>query len=85
MKKINFLAPPENTGGSNHDPELQLLKEFYPGKAVLTVKQTSQVLNVSDDFIYQRLNTGSIKGINTGRNWVISLTEVSRLLKEGVE
>ena len=85
MKKIDFLAPPEGTGGrSKPNPELQLLKELFPGKAVLTVKETSDVIRKSDDFIYERLNSGIIKGIKTGSNWVIPLTEVARLLKEGV-
>lgn len=96
MRKIDFLAPSEGTGGSNdsegagvpprnNNPEFQLLRELYPGKAVLTVKETSKVLNVSDDFLYTRLNSGDIKGINTGRNWAIPLTEVARLLKKGVK
>jgi len=51
---------------------------------VLTVKETSDVIRKSDDFIYERLNSGIIKGIKTGSNWVIPLTEVARLLKEGV-
>jgi excisionase family DNA binding protein len=96
MKKIDFLAPPEDTGGSNDsnrkknqftkpDPNLQLLKEIFPGRATITVKETGTVLGVSDDFIYERLKTGEIKGISTGRNWAIPLTEVARLLKEGVE
>jgi|GEM_PF-2985090 len=86
MKKIEFLAPPEGTGGSSKpNPELQLLRELYPGKAVLTVKETSAVIRKSDDFIYERLNSGIIKGIKTGSNWVIPLTEVARLLKKGVK
>lgn len=87
MRKINFnLAPPENAGGSGKpDPNLQLLKEMFPGKALLTVKETSTVIRRSDDFIYERLKSGKIKGISTGRNWAIPLTEVARLLKEGVE
>ncbi|MFA6234275.1 MAG: excisionase family DNA-binding protein [Bacteroidota bacterium] len=85
MRKIDFLAPPDDTGGSNHDPNLELLKELYPGRATLTVKETSTVLGVSDDFIYERLKSGDIKGINTGRNWALPLIEVARLLKDGVK
>lgn len=92
MRKINFLAPPDDTGGNQGaggayvppDPNLQLLKELYPGRATLTVKETSTVLGVSDDFIYERLASGNIKGTRAGRNWVISLCEAGRLLKEGV-
>lgn len=95
MKKIDFLAPPEDAGGSNdsggasglprnHDPNLRLLQDMFPGKAVLTVKETSTVIGKSDDFFYERLNSGAIKGIKTGSNWAIPLTEVARLLKEGV-
>jgi excisionase family DNA binding protein len=84
MKKIKLnLAPPEESGG-RHDPNLQLLKEIFPGRATITVKEACDVLGVSDDFIYERLNSGEIKGIKTGRNWAIPLTEVARLLKEGV-
>ncbi|MFA6233772.1 MAG: hypothetical protein WC824_06230 [Bacteroidota bacterium] len=96
MNKINLLAPPEDAGGNNDsfgtsvllrktDPNLQLLKELYPGRATITVKETRTVIGVSDDFLYERLNSGVIKGINTGRNWAIPITEVARLLKEGVK
>lgn len=86
MRKIDFLAPPENAGGSNNpDPNLQLLMTLYPGKVTLTVTEAKSALSVSDDFIYERLASGEIKGRKTGRNWIIPLTEVARLLNHGVK
>ncbi len=96
MHKINFLAPIENNGGNTNanphtgpknqaNPELQLLKDLFPGRAAISVQEACEVLNVSEDFLYIRLNNGSIRGIKNGRNWAIPLTEVARLLREGIK
>ena len=85
MSNLKALIPPENAGGGNNDNNLQLLIRLYPGRVTLTVKELADVLAKSDDFVYERLASGDIRGTRTGRNWVIPLPEAARLLNEGVK
>lgn len=64
---------------------LRILQDSYPGRFTLSVKEASQILNVSEDFLYMRLARGVIIAMKTGRSWKIPLTEIARVLTEGVK
>lgn len=50
-----------------------------------TIKQASQVLNISQEFIRRRIYTGEIKTINFGDKPMITIFEIARILNEGVK
>jgi len=45
---------------------------------ILTVKEISQTLKISDQVVKRALKTGALKGFKAGRDWRIYKTELLR-------
>lgn len=70
---------------TEYETNLRIVREMHPGRLTVSVKEASLILGVSDDFLYERLASASISASKAGRNWKIPLTEIARLLTEGVK
>jgi len=70
---------------AEYEANLRIVREMYPGRLTVSVKEASLILGVSDDFLYERLASASISASKAGRHWKIPLTEIARLLTEGVK
>ena len=66
------------------DENLQILKEFTASKLLFSVKEASKVINVSDDFLYKRINAGLIHSVFLGGKRLIHMNELARVITEGV-
>lgn len=60
-----------------------LNKEDKGSLKMLTIKDVSKALNVSEISIRRYIEQGKIKAVKIGNVWRISLEEVNRIIKEG--
>jgi excisionase family DNA binding protein len=61
-----------------------LLKQQYPGQFLFSIKETSEILNLSYEFIRRHIASGSIKSIAFGDRRMISIAELTFILTNGV-
>lgn len=64
---------------------VEILKKRSPHKLNYSITETAGVINLSYDFIRERIISGSIAAVKYGKNYMINRYEVARLLAEGVE
>lgn len=74
---------PDQEKNDNHI--LDYLKLRYPEQLNFSIKQSAKILNISEDFIRDRIYIGTIKVNRFGRYYQLNIFELARLLKEGVE
>ncbi len=86
-RKINIerlpdweTLPEKKTKGSIKEH----LQERFPDQLNFSIKQTAQILNISEDFIRDRIANKLIQVIKFGRYYQINIVELIRLLEEGM-
>ena len=62
----------------------EYLEERFPDQLNFSIKQTAQILNISEDFIRDRIANKLIQVIKFGRYYQINIVELIRLLEEGI-
>ncbi len=87
-RKINIERPPDweaspekTTKGSIKE----YLEERFPDQLNFSIKQTAQILNISEDFIRDRIANKLIRVNKYGRFYQINILELVRLLEGGIE
>ena len=61
-----------------------VLVKNYPGKLLFSLKEASNMLRVSDEFIRRRIKSGKIKATYLGDKPFINIVELARIVTEGV-
>jgi excisionase family DNA binding protein len=61
------------------------LKQRFPDQLNFSIKQTAKILNISEDFIRDRIVTGTIQANKFGRHFQLNVLELTKLLEEGIE
>ena len=63
---------------------LEILTKNNPDKILFSLKEVSELLMVGDEFIRRRIKSGKIRATYLGDKPSISLTELARIITEGV-
>ncbi len=63
---------------------LELIKSLHPDKVNFSIAETAAIINVSYDFVRDKIKEGLIHAVKYGDRNMISLFELARILTEGV-
>ncbi len=63
---------------------LSYLDQLFPEKVLFSIKETASVLNVSDDFVSNRIRTGKLKGTKLGDRSMINKLTLANIITKGV-
>ena len=63
---------------------IRRIKNIYGNKIYLSIKEASQITNMSYDFIREKIKTGKIAANSYGDRYMINIYELSRILVEGI-
>ena len=63
---------------------LSYLDQSFPEKLLFSIKETAGVLNVSDDFISNRIRTGKLKTTRLGDRSMINKLTLANIITKGV-
>jgi len=63
---------------------LSYLDQSFPGKPLFSIKETASVLNVSNDFISNRIRTGKLKATRLGDRSMIHKLTLANIITKGV-
>jgi len=87
-KKICF---PALTSGDSSDHQMlnsskffDILSNLFPGKVNFSISETARILNLSYDFVREKIASGSIRATKFGDRYMINVFELGRILAEGV-
>ena len=61
------------------------VKNIHGNKINFTINETSQLLNMSYDFIREKIKSNKIIASRYGDRYMINIFEVSRILVDGVD
>ena len=65
----------------NYRANMELIKDYFPDVALLTINQTAKFLNVSQRTIYRLIDRGELRCVETGSNFKrISVTDLANWL-----
>ena len=63
---------------------LSKLDRSFPEKLLFSIKETASVLNVSDDFVSNRIRTGKLKATKLGDRSMINKLILANIITKGV-
>ena len=63
---------------------LEILVKNNPDKIVFSIKEASKLMMVGEEFVRRRIRSGKINATYLGDKPSISLTELARIITEGV-
>ena len=63
---------------------LSYLDQSFPEKLLFSIKETASVLNVSDDFISNKIRTGKLKATRLGDRSMINKLTLANTITKGV-
>ena len=63
---------------------LEILSKHNQSKINYSIKEVSAIINLSYDFIRERIKSGAIASIKFGDRFMIHVNEVARILTEGI-
>ena len=63
----------------------EMITKMYPNKINFSIDETAKIVNVSYDFIRERIKDGSIKAVRYGDRMMIGISELIRIINEGVQ
>jgi len=93
----NLKMIPTPPAEDNHLPEVVIHSEDKINETIqlllntnnkilnYNIKQASQTLGISEEFLRRRITAGKIKTINFGDKKMITIFEIARILNTGVE
>lgn len=83
---------PAATSGSSSSDDLlnsskffDILSKTFPNKLNFSISEAAVLLNLSYDFVRNKIVTGSIVAVKFGDRYMISVFELGRILAEGVK
>ena len=62
-----------------------ILNNLFPNKINFSISEVAQVLNLSYDFVREKVSGGSIAAAKFGDRYMISVFELERILAQGVK
>lgn len=68
----------------NTDSALSLLLKAHNGKINFSIKECSEILNLSYEFVRRQVQYKKIASINFGDKKMISILELARIITKGV-
>jgi excisionase family DNA binding protein len=83
--------PTDNSGSSSKDNMLNsskffdILNERFPNKLHFSISEVAIVLNLSYDFVREKIASGCISANKFGDRYMINVFELGRILTEGVK
>ena len=63
---------------------LSYLDQSFPEKLLFSIKETASVLNLSDDFVTNRIRTGELKATRLGDRSMINKLTLANIITKGV-
>ena len=63
---------------------LSMLDRFDPEKILYSIKEASRMLNLSEDFVGNRIRSGKIKATRLGDRPMINKLTLAQIMTEGV-
>ncbi len=63
---------------------LSMLDRFDPEKILYSIKEASQILNLSDDFVGGRVRSGKIQATKLGDRHMINKLTLAQIMTKGV-
>ena len=86
--KANEVAevklPPSLSDNDLFRFNLSMLDRFDPEKILYSIKEASQMLNLSDDFVGGRVRNGKIKATKLGDRSMINKLTLAQIMTKGV-
>jgi len=64
---------------------LEMLNNLYPGKINFSIRESAKVLNLSYDFVREKIAAGFITAAKFGDRYMITVWELERILSQGVK
>jgi excisionase family DNA binding protein len=66
------------------DIALDLINRMYPNSINFSIAETAKILSLSYDFIRENIKKGTIKAVKYGDRLMIGISELTRLITDGV-
>ncbi|MBL1214203.1 MAG: helix-turn-helix domain-containing protein [Ignavibacteriae bacterium] len=86
--KVNEPAganlPPSLTADNLFEFNLSMLDRFDPEKILYSIKEASEILNLSDDFVGARVRNGKIQATKLGDRHMINKLTLAQIMTKGV-
>ncbi|MCE1187640.1 MAG: hypothetical protein LWX56_00745 [Ignavibacteria bacterium] len=79
------VAPPESDTEDTYRLTLNILVHNNPQKLLFAPKETAVQIGVSEEFIRRRIKSGMIKATYMGDKPMIQITELARIVTEGIK
>lgn len=87
-KKILIDTKTENKEQENKQKTLGVMlstiQSLYPDKINFSISETAKIINLSYDFVREKVKCGLINSVSYGDRTMISVFEIARILTEGV-
>ncbi|MCX6170134.1 MAG: helix-turn-helix domain-containing protein [Ignavibacteriales bacterium] len=90
MAKKICIPALDSEGSSDHQmlnssKFFDKLNILFPNKIQFTIKEVATILNLSYDFVREKISGGSITAVKFGDRYMISVFELERILAQGVK
>jgi len=79
-----FTSPAQTGKDKNVDTTLVIIQAMYPNKINFSISETAKIINVSYDFVRERIIAGTIKAVKYGDRMMINIIELTRIINQGV-
>jgi len=76
--------PPSLSDDDLFSYNLSMLDRFDPDKILYSIKEASQILNLSDDFVGGRVRSGKIQATKLGDRHMINKLTLAQIMTTGV-
>ena len=85
VKEIaEVILPPSFSDDELFRYNLSMLDRFDPEKILFSIKQASEILNLSDDFVGARVRNGKIQATKLGDRHMINKLTLAQIITKGV-
>ena len=83
-KALGLEIRPVDRSVSTIEVNHEFLQHSNPGKVLYSIKETSRILGISYEFVRSKVKAGQIQVKSFGSRKLIHISEVSRLISEGL-
>jgi excisionase family DNA binding protein len=90
MAKKICIPALDSEGSSDHQmlnssKFIDILNTLFPNKINYSIREAAEVLNLSYDFLREKISCGSVAAIKFGDRYMITVFELGRILAQGVK
>ncbi|MFZ1291897.1 MAG: helix-turn-helix domain-containing protein [Melioribacteraceae bacterium] len=83
-ESAEVILPPSLSEDELFCYNLSMLDRFGPEKILFTIKEASEILNLSDDFVGARVRSGKIQAVKLGDRHMINKLTLAQTITKGV-